>query len=1629
MPFVPADAIEQSSASSRRFVPVDQAVPTDPGGLAGLARQAVPTDAGAALSSGFQSGLAGLAHTGTAAVSTIEDEPRWTPRFDFGGPQDETLQQAASRLVGQWITQGASEETAFDLARQWLRRVYQERAGAAATGMPSDPTVADKVLAGAAAAPPMLAEAGAATAALGPAGLPALLALKASRDPTTGEFTGAGETAKGALEGAVMAAGLHWAAGAPTLIGRVARAGSVGGGLAAVHGGDASDIAAESIVMGGLGALARPRRSRFVPAERAAPAEPVRPEAPRPEPEPALPLPPKEAAPRPAPATPDPTTETPRVPVAPEPPPIEVAPPLRPDAIPEPPRAPTVPLPPAAEPAAPPPLAVAPEPAPITATTPTPRPAPKTGPDRHRFPVIEILKARGGVHPDSPLAGELRALGVTTKTHPGLYRRQSEALRSADNISLDEEVIFHGRGIATTDGYVPEAIVLRAIADEVAGRPYRTGDHYEREIADLDAAQQRAYEEGWVRDDWTPGRFERVPDEPAFSRRIREQRMAAAVDPGSQYVGFIEGSAAVPQATTKGATPLRRESILRDLATDLGLTVYQGRMGPRPRSVGGFFRHPIEELRIRSRGDLETTAHEAAHLIEKRFPEVTGAYRADPALNAELRSVSYDARKPEEGWAEFMRLWMTQPAQAERLTPRAVQYLDGLMRRQPELGEALTKARDGMTRWFAQDALTRAESKIGPAGGALTTPASWRDYLQQRLFDDLHGLKVAERTVRGVIPSAESSAYKTARLMRAKHDVAANTLKFGFPVRQPDGSVRYEGKGLNAILAPLARDGELEPFLRYMVGRRAAELRGRGKENLFTDQEIAAMLALEKPVFRRAADEYQEFNRGLVQFAVDSGVIAPSAAEAMSRYFYVPFFREGAQGGGRRGAVPGDVRAIHRLRGGTANLRDTLSNILENTDRLVDLAITNEARQQVAKLASEPGAGRFIVRIPTDSKRVSVLTEAAKRAFLEAKGLDPADRVARELIDAIWADIGPALEVWQHGIAPRGENLFAVLREGKPEYYEVGDPELLRALLAFNRPGTSSPLLAGFKNVAQYTITRDPRFMLRNIVRDQVSAGLMGRYGYRPVHDAARGIASRFREDSTYRDFVASGGGMGGLYSPEQVRSQLRAMARRGGLGGQRILDTPRNMKAAIDDASEAFELATRIGAFDRAVSQGVHPREAAYEAREISTDFAMRGDAAFLQFFLDTVPFLKAGLTGLHRAGRALTSDEHRGQVARRVGLLALVSAANAAHNYGNPLYDDQPDAVKHTYWHFLVPTKDAIVGRSQGLGRSDAELARVYREGTDQESREAFDELSRRYHHLMLPKNWEIGSIATVAELGMEGTLGKHPPEVAGQMAAALMRNFHLGIVPGALEPIAESVANRDFFTGSPIIPMSEAGKAPGFQYTPRTPLVLRDIGEATGLSPIEADHFLRSYFNAWATYGFMLADRLAYGDAVLDQPNPLLTSFVRADDTGSQPVRDLLDTYRELDRIHQTLLKLGKERDPERTAAFLSEHESDLRERARLKPAVEAAEDLYAFEKTVRGLRRLEDVQQVAEQWAKAQGDEAFVGNAKAQGYWSHAGALKAALVTQLRRARSRSAVRSRHSLTVDAMQDKNQKERAE
>lgn len=109
----------------------------------------------------------------------------------------------------------------------------------------------------------------------------------------------------------------------------------------------------------------------------------------------------------------------------------------------------------------------------------------------HPRPILRYLESRGGVDPNGRIAAELKAMDITPKNTPRLFR--TTGLGSLDNIpasEFDAEMADFG-AVAQTDenGYVSEAFFLEMLREESAGNYLKTQAERDRE------AQVEVYEE------------------------------------------------------------------------------------------------------------------------------------------------------------------------------------------------------------------------------------------------------------------------------------------------------------------------------------------------------------------------------------------------------------------------------------------------------------------------------------------------------------------------------------------------------------------------------------------------------------------------------------------------------------------------------------------------------------------------------------------------------------------------------------------------------------------------------------------------------------------------------------------------------------------------------------------------------------------------------------------------------------------------------------------------------------------------------------------------------------------------------------------------------------------------------
>ena len=98
-------------------------------------------------------------------------------------------------------------------------------------------------------------------------------------------------------------------------------------------------------------------------------------------------------------------------------------------------------------------------------------------PPLSKTPVLDIIRKAGGVRVGSLLDQELRVMGITPKTRPGLFHKNS-GLQDVDNFVAEDYPIFENA--PSWNGYVDRQYFIDSIEAEERGQPLRSVDELEQ---------------------------------------------------------------------------------------------------------------------------------------------------------------------------------------------------------------------------------------------------------------------------------------------------------------------------------------------------------------------------------------------------------------------------------------------------------------------------------------------------------------------------------------------------------------------------------------------------------------------------------------------------------------------------------------------------------------------------------------------------------------------------------------------------------------------------------------------------------------------------------------------------------------------------------------------------------------------------------------------------------------------------------------------------------------------------------------------------------------------------------------------------------------------------------------------
>ncbi|HDK8696452.1 TPA: hypothetical protein PVA50_004785, partial [Aeromonas hydrophila] len=215
---------------------------------------------------------------------------------------------------------------------------------------------------------------------------------------------------------------------------------------------------------------------------------------------------------------------------------------------------------------------------------------------------------------------------------------------------------------------------------------------------------------------------------------------------------------------------------------------------------------------------------------------------------------------------------------------------------------------------------------------------SWVDRFIKKanteVLDALAPIKYAEDAA-GITDAADSG-YVAARMATGAASTMQATMLYGLPEWKDGVIQRKAGSGEKDALLGIFSDlgADLHNWLGWMAGHRAELLMEQGRENLLSEQDIAALKGLGKgkeAKFIEAKARWNRLNAATLDLAQEAGLFTKEARAEFENEWYIPFFRESEDGDVIAPFKPKGIAnqnaGIKKLKGGEANTNDLLENI------------------------------------------------------------------------------------------------------------------------------------------------------------------------------------------------------------------------------------------------------------------------------------------------------------------------------------------------------------------------------------------------------------------------------------------------------------------------------------------------------------------------------------------------------------------------------------------------------------------------------------------------------------------------------------------------------------------------------
>lgn len=707
------------------------------------------------------------------------------------------------------------------------------------------------------------------------------------------------------------------------------------------------------------------------------------------------------------------------------------------------------------------------------------------------------------------------------------------------------------------------------------------------------------------------------------------------------------------------------------------------------------------------------------------------------------------------------------------------------------------------------------------------------------------------------------------------------------------GNFNNTVKGPLAIFAPLAKMNDPDIYRLYQfwaAAKRGKRFDKEGREFLLepADQQHAADLERRFPEFVNIQKEWTKYNDKLVQYMVDTGVLTPEKGKIYTQYSdYIPFYR---QVEGERTAGPNvfaaisSVKAPKEAKGSKAPLDDFLETIVRNTQSAVQAGVKNIAAQRAVEAAKDVG---LAVKLPAGNGLPSTVT---------------------------------------------------VLENGVPTHYDCKDALFVNAMKSLGM--SEIPFLniiSAPANWLRAAVTKEPTFMLANLLRDSLSSYVTSGVKMTPVVDTMKNFAKTVVGMSPEYDILRRAGVVGGYdytqgveVSGRKFGEQLKKAAGVKSKGlkrvGKVVASPVTGIWNLLEKGSEASDAATRQEIYKKTLAETGNETEALFRSLEVM-NFNRKGRNAGVRLFTAMIPFLNARMQGLDILYRTAVRPSLPGQSVSarekelqhtfmvRGATMAALSCMYWMMTNDDDEYKKQEEDTKDNFW--LIPS----------LG-------------------------------VKIPTPFEVGFLfKIIPERIMALTFGDDTFEdFRNSMTNQIVSTLKVNPIPQAVLPALENLVNVSAYTMRPIVSPGLEGLEAGYQVSPNTTTLMADIGKAVGMSPIKLEHAIQGYTGQMGMYLVSLLDAVYDINSTTPRPAkqfeklPMIKRFA-VDPNARGSVTTFYKLKDEVDTAVKTLNMLERTGNIDEYEAYFTENANLLATKEYVQQLANDMKDLAEMKAMIR------------------------------------------------------------------------------